>query len=34
MDFLIGLSLVYAYAAMCCYVVDAVMRAPVMEDLE
>lgn len=34
MTFTIILSIVFAYAACCCYVVDAVMRAPVMEDLE
>lgn len=34
MTFTLILSLVFAYAACCCYVVDAVMRAPVMEENE
>jgi len=34
MTLLTTIALTFAYAACCCYVVDAVMRAPVMEDNE
>lgn len=34
MPFPLILASVFVYAACCCYVIDAVMRAPVMDDLE